>query len=172
MALELSAKVTAVDFAEDMIEALRFEGVDYTCMEWNQFFDQTIDQFDTIMTDAGLTCLEFPKQWQRLADNVVTHLSPNGIFAIRAFINTERPPEAHYDNPNLSRFISGMGRVDQNWMMQIETHGDYADYDVRYAFPTDKVVLQTFKQLALYDKFIPDYEEGERFVSYAWKNTT
>ena len=169
MALEISNQVTAVDFSKDMIKTLQIENVDYECMEWNEFFDQSTDKFDNIMTDGGLTCIEYPEEWQKLANNISNHLSPGGIFAARVFINTPTPPDDNYKNPNLTRFITGMGRVDHDWMMKVETHDDYRDYDVRYAFPPDQVVLSTFSKLALSDKFIPNYEAGEHFVSYAWQ---
>jgi hypothetical protein len=62
-----------------------------------------------------------------------------------------------------------MARVDENWMLKVETHDDYKEYDVHYAFPPEQEVLRNFGRLALKDKLIPDYEEGQHFVSYAWQ---
>jgi SAM-dependent methyltransferase len=171
MALEISKTVTAADFADDMITTLRLKGVRYECMDWNEFLEQDAGKFDNIMTDGGLCCVEFPITWKRLAANIDKHLRPNGIFAARVFMSTSEPPKDKYENPNLARFISGIAGVNHNWMMKVETHDDYKDYDVHYAFPPEQIVLQTFDRLTLHDKLIPDYEEGERFVSYAWQKS-
>ena len=135
IASEVSKTVTAVDFAQDMIKVWRHEGIKYICAEWNHYFEQTADTFDTILTDGGLTCIEYPDVWRQLANNLAAHLRPDGIFAVRAFLNTEKPTQDSYDNPNLNRFVAGMSRVDSNWMRQIRTHENYKNYDVRYAFP-------------------------------------
>jgi len=169
IAYEVSKTVTAVDFAEDMIKVLRHEGIKYICAEWNHYFEQTADTFDTILTDGGLTCIEYPDVWRQLANNLAAHLRPDGIFAVRAFLNTEKPTQDSYDNPNLNRFVAGMSRVDSNWMRQIRTHENYKNYDVRYAFPREEELLSTFDRLTLVEKFIPNYEEGEHFVSYAFE---
>jgi SAM-dependent methyltransferase len=173
-ALKVSAKVTAVDFAENVIEALRRDGVDYTCMDWFKFFEQSTEKFDNIITDGGLVCLEFPGSWQRIAEQISNHLKPNGMFAARVYVSTLEPPKAHYSNPNLGRFVSSMtaATADSNWMLQPQ-HPDYAKYDIHYAFPPEKEVLRTFGSVALRlrDRFVPDYEEGARFVSYAWQRS-
>ena len=170
LALEVSNTVTAVDYAKNIIEALSIEGVSYECMDWNQFFEQDSRQFDNIMTDGGLVCLEFPQTWQQLADNISTHLRPGGVFAARVYLSTPEPPEDNYENPNLARFVTSIVEADNNWMVHPK-HGDYERYDVRYAFPPEQEVRQTFEaagQLALIGRLIPDYEEGKRFISYAW----
>lgn len=174
VALEVSRTVTAVDFATDMIKALRNDNVRYVCAEWNEFLEDTPNSYDSIVTDGGLNCLEFPGTWLRIAENIRTLLKPNGIFAARVYISTPEPPKPSYENPNLARFVSGMSNVDQNWMMSLKTHDDYKSYDVRYAFPPEEEVLGVFEQvgrLMLVDKLAPDYEEGHRFVSYAWQKT-
>ena len=171
IASEVSKTVTAVDFAEDMIRVWNREVIKYICADWNQFFEQTNDTFDTILTDGGLTCIEYPNVWQQLADNITTHLRKDGIFAVRAFLNTETPTKDTYVNPNLNRLIAGMGQVDSHWMRQIETHENYRDYDVRYAFPREQELLSIFGQLTLVEKFTPDYEEGDHFASYALGHT-
>jgi SAM-dependent methyltransferase len=167
-ALEVSSSVTAVDFAEEIIEELKLNGVKYVCKDWNEFFEESSETFDNIMTDGGLLCLEFPSAWQRLAGNILSHLKPGGIFAARIYLSTGSPPQDNYDNPNLSRFVSGMSSIDASYMLQVDTHSDYKSYDVRYAFPPESEVLKTFSHFVLNDKFVPDYEEGERFVSFAW----
>jgi SAM-dependent methyltransferase len=167
----LSKTVTAVDFSEDMIKTLSRDGIKYVCTDWNQFFEQTTDTFDTILTDGGLTCIEYPLVWEQLAGNIIAHLREGGIFAVRAFLNTDKTPKDSYNNSNLNRLVAGMSHVDSNWMRQIDTHENYRDYDVRYAFPREQELLSTFGHLTLLEKFIPDYEEGEHFPSYAFKRT-
>jgi len=169
IASTVSKTVIAVDFAEDMIKVWSRGGVKYVCADWNKFLEQTTDTFDTILTDGGLTCIGYPIVWQQLADNIAAHLRPGGIFAVRAFLNTKKPTKDSYDNPNLNRFVAGMSHVDRSWMKQIQTHENYKDYDVRYAFPREQELLSTFDGLALVEKFIPTYEEGEHFASYAFQ---
>lgn len=167
LALEVSDKVTAVDFAQNIIEALRIEGVEYICADWFEFFEKSSEQFSTILTDGGLVCLDFPADWQRLVKLLHEHLAPGGIFSARVYLSIPEPPQANYKNPNLERFVTSMGNVDANWMVHPK-HGDYAKYDMRYAFPPESEVLRAFEQFTLQDKRVPAYEEGSRFVSYAW----
>lgn len=168
LALETSKTVTAVDFAEDVIEALRLEGVRYECADWFEFFERSTERFDTILTDGGLVCLEFPTAWQRIAQQVHSHLNLNGVFLARIYVSIPQPPKDIYENPMLGRFVTSMGNVDANWMVHPK-HGDYEKYDMRYAFPPEQAVLQTFDQFTLQGKLVPDYEEGQRFLSFAWR---
>lgn len=170
LALEISSTVTAVDFAEKVIKALRLEGVEYTCEEWGKFFEESNQQFSTILTDGGLLSLEFPGTWEQIARHIKTHLVPGGIFAARVYLSTGEPPKNSYKNPNLERFVSSMGKVDDNWMVHPQ-HGDYKNFDMYYTFPPEREVLKKFNQFTLKDKLVPDYEEGARFVSYAWQNS-
>ena len=61
-----------------------------------------------------------------------------------------------------------MNYLDDNFMVH-PRHQAYQEYDMQYAFPPDEQVLKIFGSLALVDQMIPDYEEGERFRSYAFK---
>lgn len=167
MALEVSSEVTSVDYADDIVQALRLEGVRYECMDWNRFFEQNTEQFDNIMTDGGLVCLEFPGTWQQMVQHIYSHLKPGGVFAAKVYISSPEPPKQS-DNPSIQRFMTLTPREEDNWMVA-PTHSAYDQYDVRYALPPEPVVLQTFDHLDLVDKFIPEYEAGERFVSYAWQ---
>lgn len=171
LALDTSDSVTAVDFAKDVIEALATDGVDYINKDWNGFFAQTTKEYDNIMTDGGLLCLEFPGAWQQIARNIQSHLRPNGVFSARVYITTGNAPEESYENPNLNRFITSMSNVDSNFTIHPK-HPDYQDYDVQYALPPEDIVLRTFGKLALIETLVPDYEAGEHFVSYAWQRTT
>lgn len=167
LALEVSGSVTAVDFAPDSIEVLRMDGVQYVCQDWITFLENSTVQYDNIMSDGALPCLEFPGEWQRLSEAAHSSLRPGGIFAARAFLSTANPPKDHYDNPNLAGIVPAMARVDENWMLTLKARGEREPYDVRYAFPTREVLLQTFGKLALKDDFVPTYEEGDRFVTFA-----
>jgi hypothetical protein len=171
LALDTSDSVTAVDFAEDVIEALATDGVDYINKDWNGFFAQTTKEYDNIMTDGGLLCLEFPGAWQQIANNIQSHLRPKGVFSARVYISTGNAPEEIYDNPNLNRFITSIANVDSNFTIHPK-HPDYQDYDVRYALPPEDVVLRTFGKLALVETMVPNYEAGEHFISYAWQRST
>lgn len=168
MALEVSDSVTAVDFAEDVIAALRLDGVQYTCADWFEFLKHNPEQFDNIMTDGGLVCLEFPDSWQEMAGLIGARLKPGGVFAARVYLSTSEPPKDSYENPMLGRFVTSIGNVDSNWMVHPK-HGDYAQYDVRYAFPPESEVRRVFGALVLHTQLVPDYEEGQRFVSFAWQ---
>lgn len=170
LALEVSKTVTAVDYAEGMLDALRIPGVTYVHMDWNEFLEKESAQYDNIMTDGGLICLEFPATWERIANNIGNSLRPSGVFAARVYVATNTPPQKAYKNPNLNRFITSMANVDANYMVH-PSHPDYQEYDMRYALPPEAAVLKIFAGLALIDKLVPDYEAGEHFVSYAWQLT-
>lgn len=166
VALDVSKAVTSIDFAEKIIEKLCIHGAHYKCVDWFEFFKQSNQQFDNIMTDGGLLCLEFPGLWQRMAEQIYTHLKPGGIFTARVYISTDQPPKDSYKNPNLARFINSMADVDENWMLR-PGHKDYKKFEMRYALPPEHEVLRRFDKYTLVDKLVPDYEAGEYFVSYA-----
>ena len=168
LALGISGSVVAVDFAEAVIKELRMEGINYVHSEWLAFLEQSDATYDNILTDGGLLCLDFPASWERIADQIRSHLKPGGVFTARVYVNTQEPPRAQYSNPNLNRFVTSMGLVDKQWMVHPK-HGDYAAYDMYYAFPPAHEVLQIFNKLALVSTRVPEYEEGQRFVSYAWR---
>ena len=169
LALECEAgSVTSVDYAQNVIDKLRRPGVEYHCSDWSDFLDDTDRQYDTIMTDGGLLSLEFPDTWRRIARQMYDHIRPRGMFVARVYVNTEEPPKASYDNPNLERFVTSMGDVDANWMVH-PRHPAFNEYDMEYTFPPEREVLRTLGQFALLEKMVPNYEEGQRFVSYAWQ---
>lgn len=119
------------------------------------------------MTDGGFLCLELPDKWQRISELIQQRLRNDGVLTARVYLSTGSAPERTYDNPNLMRFVPSMADVDANSMVQVNTHPDYAAFDVRYAFPTREIVLKTFGALALKDELVPSYEEGDRFVTFA-----
>lgn len=174
VALDVSRSVTAVDFAEKVIKNARqvmthsrSNEVQFVHMDWIGYFEQEPARFDTIATDGGLLCLQLP-DWKRLAGHIRTHLQPGGRFIAKAYVHVPERPDVS-KNPNLARFMTIPTSGDKDWEVT-PTHGDYADFDVRYTLPPKEVVLQTLGGLALVDEMVPDYEEGRRFVSYAWQN--
>lgn len=169
LALETSSTVTAVDFAEEVIEALRIDNVEYICKDWLTFLEENEVQYDNILTDGGLVCLQYPDTWQRISTLIYSRLRPGGVFSPRVYLSTENSPKEHYDNPNLARFIPSIADVDEHWMTQVKTNQSYQNYDVAYAFPPREAVLRTFGQFALKGEFIPTFEEGDRFVSFAFQ---
>lgn len=168
--LAVTDKVISVDSAEKVIDRLRIPGVDYVCNDWFDYFEKTKQKSDVIITDGGLLSIDFPHGWQRLAWHVRSHLKPGGVFASRTYVTTGQPPKDHYNNPDLNRFVSSMGKVDQNWMVHPDNR-DYDAYDFYFTFPPEAVVRETFESegLTLRERFAPDYEEGERFISFAWQ---
>jgi len=168
IAKEIAASITAVDFSGGMINKLKQDGVTYICMDWQEYFDQTDELFDNILTDAGMACIAYPKGWKDMAISLNNHLKPNGIFSSRFFLSTQVSPKEHYDNPDTNRIVPGMANLDSNWMRKPQLDS-YRDYDVPWAFPTEEVVLENFDNLLLIGKHVPDYEEGERFISFAWQ---
>ena len=168
LALKKSKSVIAVDFAEDVIASLAIEDVEYVHMDWIEFLNTTTHSFDTIITDGGLLCLDFPEQWNEISKGLHARLNPGGMFTARVYINIDRPPKDTYQNPNLNRFVTSMNAVDKDWMVR-PSHEAYAKYDMHYSFPPEKEVLSTFTQFSLVDRRTPEYEEGERFISYAWQ---
>ena len=168
LALEKAHTVTAVDFAQDLIDKLRIDDVEYACQDWLRYLESNEAAYDNIITDGGLLSLEFPDSWNRISRLIYENLQPGGVFSPRVYLTTDNPPKEHYANPNLGRFVSSMMLVDHNWMVH-PTHQDYAKYDMLYTFPPREVVLQIFSQFTLKDEFTPSYEEGDRFVSYAFE---
>lgn len=169
IARDISAKVTSVDFAEDIIKALQIKNVEYILTDWIKYFEQNNHQFDNIMTDGGLLCLNYPENWQKITDQIYNHLKPGGFFTAKAYVSTPKPPKPS-QNPSINRFMTLMPHQKDDWMV-VPTHGDYKKYDVHYALPPDEVVQQMFSKFELKEKFIPDYEAGENFLSYAWQRS-
>lgn len=168
MAVKVSESVTAVDFSMSVIDKLRQDKVEYICQEWTDFFKSSRQKFDNILTDGGLLCLSFPDAWEEIADLIKDHLKPGGIFSAKVYVSTDQPAKNHYTNPNLDRFVPSMNYLDDNFMVH-PRHQAYQEYDMQYTFPPDEQVLKIFGSLALVDQMIPDYEEGKRFRSYAFK---
>ncbi len=161
-------RVTSVDFAQNLIDTLRTDTVDYVCRDWISFLEDHTDSYDNIVTDGGLNCLQFPRDWNRISEAIYRSLRPGGMFSPRIYLTTDRPPKNHYKNPNLQRFVASIDRTDKHWMARSD-HPDYSDYDVSYAFPPRSTVLQTFSQFTHIDEFIPDYEEGDRFITFVFQ---
>lgn len=177
LALDISATVTAVDFAEKVIENAkeivshsRRKEIRYVYMDWLKFFEQNIEQYDNIITDGGLLCLDFPGSWKQIVKQIYSHLKPGGVFAAKVYVSAQELPKDTVKNPNLARFMTIPTNEDKNWMV-VPTHDDYAKYDVRYALPPKEVVLKTLDSLTVIDELTPVYEEGARFPSFAWQKS-
>ena len=170
LAREMSESVTSVDFAEELIEELRMDGIEYICQDWMVFLEAGGNgaAYDNIITDGGLLSLRFPDDWSRIIALIYRSLRPGGIFAARVYLSTGNPPKQQYDNPSLGRFVSSMGDVDENWMVHPK-HPAYEKYDMHYAFPPREVVMRMLSQFTFEDEYIPSYEEGDRFVSLAFR---
>lgn len=169
VASEVTESVTAVDFSENAIKQFAIDGVKYKLDDWITFLESAAEPYDAIVTDGGLTCMRFPDQWRLLGDVVYDCLKPGGIFSARIFLSNDRPPKEHYENPNLPRILPAMSRVDEEWMVVKPAQGDLAPYPARYTFPPRDVVEQFFGKFALRDVFVPGYEEGDHFVTFAFQ---
>lgn len=169
LALKVSNKVTSVDFAEDLIKTLQIEGVEYICQDWIEFLENNNTKYDNILTDGGLLCLKFPESWTRISELIYSRLKPGGSFSPRVYLSNSNKPAEHYDNPNLERFIPSVASVDENWTVRINSNQSYTPYEVFYAFPPREVVLDIFNKFTLEAELVPDYEEGERFVTFVFR---
>lgn len=167
MALETSGSVTAVDFAQDVIDLLHMDGVEYICQDWLSFFTETTEQYDTILTDGGLLTMRLPDEWEQLNQRIHDHLQPGGVFSARIYLSLDRQPEAHYDNTNIDRFVPEIAHIDENWSTWVSSRG----FEILYAFPPKDVVIRIFSKFSLKDEFTPQYEEGDRFVSFAFQRS-
>lgn len=168
MAREVSNRVLAVDYSSMVISAIRCDGVEYKESEWLDYLANTQELFDSIITDGGLLCLEFPENWTEIAKQIFDHLKPGGFFVARVYRTTDKPPKGSYENPNLNRFISGLADINRsNWMLKPK-HEAYAKYEMRYSLPPDKVIKDVFNNFKLIKVRVPDYEAGEYFPTYAW----
>lgn len=169
LALESDCEVTAVDFAKDIIEKLELPGVHYICDDWQSYLERSDERFDTIMSDGGLNCLEFSVAWQGIARQLPARLKPQGVFSPRIYINTLEPPQESYENPNLNIFVTSMGRatLETNWNVHIQR----GEHKASFSFPPASAVQHVFGQLELLETLVPDCEEGDRFVSYAWRHS-
>lgn len=168
LAMKKASSVTVVDFAPHA-EKFCPKGANFVCMDWITFLEGSTEHYDTIVTDNGGTCLEYPSQWHRIADAIHSSLKPGGVFSSRFFVSSENPPKNYYENPNLARIMPAIGRVSlaDSWMTVKPASANGERYDARYAFPPIGVVEQTFSQFTIVDRLVPDYEEGEHFVSLA-----
>lgn len=168
LALEVAGTVTSIDYGEDVIAAKGIAGVRYVCMDWNDFFRQSPKKFDTIVTDGGLVCLDFPGSWEEIAANIYTHLRPSGKFSARIYVSSDVPAQEWYEDENLNRLVPAMASLDVNFAHRMQTP-PFKDFEVWYTFPPEEAVQRTFGRLALVEMMVPEYEEGERFVSHAWE---
>lgn len=170
-ALEVTSSITSVDFAPEAIEAFRIEGVQYVCQDWISFLETNNERFDTIVTDNGLLCLAYPDQWERLRDAIHAQLNPGGVFCSRFFLSTDTPPKESYNNPNLTRIMPAMGRAatTPNWTVIKPALEGLDPYPTRYVFPPSGAVKHLFRSFNLIGELIPEYEEGEHFITYAFR---
>lgn len=170
LAREISGNVLSVDFSAGVIEVLKQDGVQYQNSDWFEFFENTDQKFDNIITDGGFICLEYPDKWQKLSDYIHDHLKSRGVFIARIYISTENLPKDSYDNPNLERFVTSIGiaTAEINWMVHPK-HSDYDNYDLHYAFPPESELTKVFGSFKQIDRMIPSYEEGEHFPSFAFQ---
>lgn len=172
LALQQSASVTSVDFSPAAIKQFGIDHVNYRCQDWITYLQTNSQQFDTAITDNGLSCVEFPIEWELFRDALHSRLVPDGIFSMRAFVATETPTKDHYENPNLQRIIPAIGRVsiESDWMTVKPADGITNFHPARYTFPSAEAIESLFSErFLLVDKHIPEYEEGEHFVSFAFQ---
>lgn len=162
--------VTAVDFSPEAIKLFQIQGVDYVCSDWIAYLENYNDKFDNIVTDNGLLCLEFPGEWRRIIQAINKCLEPNGVFCSRFFLSTETPAKSSYDNPNLSRILPAMERAltAPNWTIIKPAH-DKDPFPARYVFPNLETVKDLFSEYSIVSELIPEYEEGEHFVTIAFR---
>lgn len=172
-ALDRVGSVTSVDFAPAAIDTFRVSGINYVCKDWITFLQESADQYDNIVTDNGLCCLEFPVEWELLSKAIHASLRPGGIFSMRAFVATDSPQKNHYDNPNLQRIIPAIGRAtsQSNWMVIKPADNITNLLPARYTFPSSEVIEQVFSHFSLIQKETPHYEEGEHFISYVFQRS-
>lgn len=175
LALDISHTVTTVDFADMVIENAkaiishpRRHDVVYIFQDWLAYFSQTSAKFDSIVTDGGLLCLNYPDAWDEIISQIYAHLKPTGTFIAKAYVSLEHLPDDTNANPNLARFMSIPTNAAKDWEVT-PTHGDYADHEVHYSLPPKEVVLQKFSRFGLVDELVPEYVESERFPSFAWQ---
>lgn len=170
LAVKKSHSATVVDFAPT---AHRFcpASAEFICMDWIAYLKEGTEQYDTIVTDNGGTCLEYPSEWQDIARGIYLGLKPGGVFSSRFFVASENPPKETYDNQNLRRIMPAIGRVslESNWMTIKPASANGERYPARYTFPPVHVVKQIFQDFTLIGELVPDYEEGEHFVSLAFQ---
>lgn len=172
LALQQSASVTSVDFSPAAIKQFGIDHVDYYCQDWITYLQSSSRQFNTIVTDNGLSCVEFPHEWELFRNALYDRLTPDGFFSMRAFVSTETPSKDHYENPNLQRIIPAIGRVsiEDNWMTIKPADGITNFYPARYTFPSAEVIEELFSErFLLVNKHVPAYEEGEHFISFAFQ---
>lgn len=169
-AREVCASVISVDYAEDIIAAVALDGVTYEHTDWFEYFDRSPQQFDTIVTDGGLLCLEFPRGWQRIVGQIRSHLKPAGVFSAKVYLSGDEQSRQASNNPSINRFMAMQARAEDNWTVR-PTHSDYRQYDVCYAIPPEREIFKIVTNFTLIDTLVPQYEDGERFVSYAWQRS-
>lgn len=171
VAASQSKTVVAVDFSAAAIDVFQTDDVQYICQDWITFLEESTAQFDTIVTDNGLVCLEFPREWQRIAAALRARLVPGGVFSSRFFLSTETTPKERYDNHNLTRIMPAIGRASlaTHWMTVKPGAVNGERFAARYTFPTIEVVKNVFRDYSIIDELIPAYEEGEHFVSIAFQ---
>lgn len=174
-AVEIADSVTAVDYAADVIDALRQDGVQYVNNEWGIFFNASHGKFDTIMTDGGLLCLDFPKGWGSIIEQAREHLNPQGFFTARIYTNAGLPSDELLANPDFGRFMAGMQNAQApNWMINPANMNPavYGAYDMRYALPPQHAIEQIFQdsRLKINEIQVPQSPVGRYFPSYAAQN--
>lgn len=172
LALGKTDSVLAVDFSAAAIDRFKTDGVEYICSDWISFLQETDKSYDNIITDNGLSLLEFPNEWHLIAEAIKRRLKDEGVFSMRSFVSVEGQATAvDYDNPNLKRIIPSMGRAacSENWMTIKPADGIRDIYPARYTFPPDRVVEDVFSDFHKIDKLQPGYEAGEHFLSYAFR---
>lgn len=171
IALKQTQLVTSVDFAPDAIKTFQIENVKYVCQDWITFLQDDDTQYDNIVTDNGFCCVAFPNEWQLLIKAIYGSLKPGGTFSMRAFVATDSPMKQHYDNPNLQRIIPGMSKASaqNNWTVVKPADGITNFLPARYTFASSEVIEELFADFSLIQKITPPYEEGERFVSFAFQ---
>lgn len=174
-ALDISDAVTAVDFSEKVIvnakqtiEHPGREEVNYQHDDWLTFLTKAAGEYDNIVTDGGLLCLEFPDTWEQVITQIKRSLRPAGIFAAKVYVYIPGQLPDTEKNPNLGRFMTIPTSEEEHWMVE-PTQDIYRRHGVRYALPPREAVLHAVGGLTLIDEMEPNYAEAQRFLSFAWQ---
>lgn len=174
-ALDLSKSVTSADYAhkvianaKQIIEHPLKERISFIHADWLDFLANDSTQYDSIVTDGGLLCLEFPHVWKELVEQISGHLRPKGVFVAKTYVYVPELPNDTTKNPNLARFMTTPTSAADDWAV-VPSLPEYTQHNVRYSLPPKDVVLRQFSRFTLLDELTPSYEEGHRFLSFAWQ---
>lgn len=174
MALTISSSVTCVDFVQGAIDKFAIEGATYVCQDWISYLQRSTEQYDNIITDNGLSSLEFTQEWPLLSSAVYDRLNNGGVFSPRVIIHANNELKEHYDNLSLLVMMPVITAVSKqtDWSVTKPGDDDMHPYDARYVFPSLDDVKDCFKNFELLGALNPEYEESEHFVTLAFKKSS